>query len=506
MALQKKAIQMLVILDGFGWREQKDHNAIAHAHTPHLDRWMQEYPHALLHASGKAVGLPEGYIGNSEVGHLTIGAGRIIPSPLEIVNRAIADESFFENAALSKTLQRVKENNSTLHIIGMLSDAGVHADMQHLFAFLKAARKAGIEKIVVHPFLDGRDSPPKTAEIFLSALDRELKKYNAKIGSITGRFYAMDRNKNWQRTQQTYEMITQQQDNEFSDWKSALDQYYNHNITDEFVPPTQLDPTAVIKDGDGVICINFRPDRVRQLAASFSDPAFDAFDRKKITLAGFTTPFSYDNGMHTNHMLTVPTVTNTLMHVLAEHGKTTFAIAETEKYAHVTYFFNGGKEEPEKNETQLLIATQDDVTQKRSPEMAAEKITQAVIDSLHSNPCDFYLINYANADIIGHTGDFQETVTAVECIDRQLGILYKHVVSELNGTLYITADHGNAEEMWDEKTHQPRTAHTINPVPFLWINQNERNKKTQLPLQQLRDIAPFILEHMGIQVPKEMQK
>ncbi|EKD48827.1 MAG: hypothetical protein ACD_64C00114G0006 [uncultured bacterium] len=499
-------VTMLVILDGFGWRENKKYNAVAQAKKPHFDAWMKEYPYAFLHASGQAVGLPEGFIGNSEVGHLTIGAGRIIKSPVALINEGIKNLSFFSNPTVLDAFERVKKDNGTLHLMGMLSNAGVHADMKHLYAFIKAAQNFGVTKIVIHPFLDGRDSPPKSAIPLLEQLQQELKITNAIIGSIHGRYYAMDRDKNWERTEATYRVLTEPQTIAYTNWKNALDAYYAKNITDEFIPPTQLDPNAVIKNGDAVIFFNFRPDRARQLTAAFIDPQFTAFKRKPITLTGFVTPLSYNTHLQTNVMYPQSIAINTLTHILSKHQKTIFTIAETEKYAHVTYFFNGGKEEPEATESRTLVPTLDDHDTDRSPCMAANHITRTVLSSLEQHPSDFYLINYANADIIGHTGDFDKTITAVQCLDHQLGELYEQVVEKMNGTLYITADHGNAEQMWDEKTNQPWTAHTTNPVPFLWITKKEQGNNTQLPLQQLRDIAPFILKNMGIEVPTEMKK
>lgn len=506
MSENKTNPTMLVILDGFGWREEKKYNAIAHANTPCFDKWMKEYPYALLQASGTAVGLPEGFIGNSEVGHLVIGAGRTIKSPITLINEGIKNLTFLSNPALLNTFERVKKDNGTLHIMGLLSDAGVHADIYHLHAFIKAAHNFGITKIVLHPFLDGRDSPPKAAIKFLDDLEKEIKITGATIGSIHGRLYAMDRDKNWERTEQSYRVLTEPQKQTYTNWRDTLDHYYAKDTTDEFIPPTQLDPNATIKDGDAIVFINFRPDRARQLTAAFIDPHFDAFKTKKLKLNGFVTPLFYDKNLKTDTMYPPTTITNTLTHVLTEHQKTIYSIAETEKYAHVTYFFNGGKEAPEATETRTLIPTLDDKETDRSPCLAASHITRTVLSSLEQNPCDFYLINYANADIIGHTGDFEKTVIAVQCLDRQISALYEQVVKKMNGTLYITADHGNAEQMFDEKSQQPRTAHTANPVPFLWITKKERGNNTQLPLKRLRDIAPFILKNMGIPVPKEMEE
>ncbi len=500
-----KQVTMLVILDGFGWREEKKYNAIYHAKTPNLDQWMQEYPYAFLKASGPAVGLPKNYIGNSEVGHLTIGAGRIIDSPIVAMNKKIDDTSFFSNPALVNTLEKVKKSGGTLHLMGLLSDAGVHSDIKHLFGFVKAAHNYRISDIVVHPFLDGRDTVPRKAKKFLKDLQQELKITGTRLGSIHGRSYAMDRDKTWDRTAASYRVLTEPQQIKFTDGEKAIDHYYNQDISDEYIPPTQLDSSAIIKDGDGVIFFNFRPDRARQLTASFLDPNFDAFKTKKINLSGFVTPTSYDDTVPSDVMYPPVRIENTLTQLLAKHGKTIFTVAESEKYAHVTYFFNGGKEDPVSTEIRTLIPSKREALGQPSSCMEAATITHTIMDSLKNNPFDFYLVNYANADILGHTGNFDETVNAIECLDQQLGALYEQVVEKMNGTLYITADHGNAEDMFDEEAQQPRSAHTTHPVPFLWLNQKEKGYNKKLPLQQLSDIAPFILKNMGLPVPDEMK-
>lgn len=505
MITPSTTVTMLIILDGFGYRTEKKYNAIYHAKTPNYDTWMQEYPHAILQAAGPAVGLPPGYIGSSEAGHLTIGAGRITKEPVTLINEAINNGSFANNAVLIEALKRMHTNGRTLHFMGLLSDAGVHADMKQLDALLDAAQKSGIKNIVVHPFLDGRDMPPQSAAQYLQKLENTIKKMGGVIGTIHGRLYAMDRDKNWDRTQRSYQVLTEPGQAQFKHWQDVLDHYYEKGITDEFIPPTYLSSSTHIKDGDGIVFFNFRPDRARQLTASFADPSFNAFKTKPLTLACFVTPTLYSDTLKTDAMFLPRHVNNTLKEALAAHDKTIFSIAESEKYAHITYFFNGGKEKTLHNETRILIPSKEKKNYIENPEMAAEEITKTVLQSLKSNSCDFYLINYANADMVGHSGNFDATVKAVEYLDTQLGLLYTQVVEKMNGTMYITADHGNAENMYDEEARQARTAHSTNPVPFIMIRRNLKGKGNEkLPLTQLSNIAPFILANMGIQIPKEM--
>lgn len=507
MIKQPPSVTLLIILDGFGYREEKKYNAIYHAKTQYYDTWMHEYPHAILKASGSAVGLPKGAIGSSEAGHLTIGSGRITKEPVTHINEEIDNKSFASNPTLINALKRIPTNN-TLHIMGLLSDAGIHATMRHFYAFLDTAHKLGIKHIVVHPFLDGRDTAPQSAAKYLQDLEKKLATIGGKIGSVHGRLYAMDRDKNWDRTQRSYQALTEPLPNhQFKTWKEIIDHYYEQKVTDEFIPPTQLDPSLFIKNGDGVIFFNFRPDRARQLTASFVDPQFNAFPTKPLKLSCFITPTSYDSRLKTDVLFPQPHLSNTLKEILVAHGKTIFSIAETEKYAHVTYFFGGGKEESLLNETRVLIPSKKEKNYSEYPQMAAGEITHAVLESLQKNPCDFYLINYSNADMVGHTGNFGAAITAIEYMDKQLGELYKYVINTMHGTMYITADHGNAEIMYDEEAHQPKTSHTTNPVPFIMIREDLKGHgDDKLPLTQLADIAPFILKNMGLPIPKEMKK
>lgn len=484
----------LIILDGFGYREQTKFNAIAHAQKPTIDFFLKTYPHTLLQASGTFVGLPYGFVGNSEVGHITIGAGRVIDQPLTIINHAILSGEFFRNPVLINSLQNFKR---TLHLIGLLSDAGVHGHINHLRAFLQAAKNNGVEKVVVHAILDGRDVAPQSARLYLEQAERMCQSYNGIIGTISGRFYAMDRDKNWDRVEQYYDCLTHKQLIQFNNWREALNNYYNHHITDEFIPPTQLSHSGIIKAGDGVIFFNYRPDRARELISCF-------IERHAFELAFFITPVSFDMPNCVQVMFRLKPVTQTLKEILVAHRKTIFSIAETEKYAHVTYFFGGGREQVLPGEKRVLIPSLPLKNYIEHPEMSAQQITQAVLKSLANHPADFYLINYANADMVGHSGDFHATVKAIECLDRQLKELFDVIVTKMNGTMYITADHGNAEDKWDEEHQQPRTSHTTNPVPFIAVAKGLEHVHKDLPLKTLSDIAPFILRTMGIESPKIM--
>lgn len=519
----------LIILDGFGYSSLPD-NAIACAYKPHLTKWFQEYPYAFLHASGSHVGLLPGLMGNSEVGHMTIGAGKIIPQPVKIIDDAIKNKSFFNNSILKNNLEELHKSGNNLHLMGLLSNAGVHAYQDHLHTFIKVAVDHKINQIYLHPFLDGRDSDPQQAYQFLTKLSDFIKNFpTVIIGSISGRFYGMDRDQNWDRTEQSYRMLTEEQSVKFTTWQKALGHYYTQGIIDEFIPPTQLNTQSIIQNGDGIIFFNTRPDRARQLTQAFVDPTFNKFVTKKLKFTFFITPVPYFNpfdsaqglasslrtasadkqgpstSLRMNGEVTFsvhperpegvealfipPQPKTTLMDALAQQGLTTFSIAETEKYAHVTYFFRGGREQPLSTEKQVLIPSIKTKTYADFPCMSAKEITQTVIHSLERDPKDFYLINYANADMVGHSGNYAATVKAIECLDEQLGILYNEIIEQRNGTIYITADHGNAEAVIKDRIH---TQHTTNKVPFLMLRKDLQGKQQELPLNELADIRWFI--------------
>ena len=484
---------ILVILDGFGYAPDGPGNAIALAKKPMFDYLFTHYPSVLLQASGNAVGLPEGVDGNSEVGHTTIGAGRIIPSPfLQIINDIQSGE-FFSKPVLVEHLEQLSANGKTLHILGLLSDAGNHCHPHIIFAVIKAAQNHNIKKIVVHAILDGRDVPPQSAAQYLEILEQYTKRYeNVVLGSIIGRFYAMDRNNNWDRTQATYITLTNKQTIQFPDWRTALNYYYAHNITDEFIPPLLLDADNIINNGDGVIFANFREDRARQLATCFITPEHVPFALKPMKLSFFISTVSYGTEFNNPVLYIKKPASNTLKELLSKAGKRIFTIAETEKYAHITYFFADGKEQPLEGETRILIPSRAEKKYDQYPQMSAQQITDAVIHSLQTDPYDFYLINYANADMAGHSGNLEATIKAVECLDNQIEQLYKQIIKKMDGTIFITADHGNAE-MKLTSTGQPHTGHTTNPVPFIFIKNELYDTKMKLPLSGLSDIASFIL-------------
>jgi 2,3-bisphosphoglycerate-independent phosphoglycerate mutase len=495
----------LVILDGYGYRTESIGNAVSNAHKPTLDYLWNTYPHTILDAAGKAVGLLPGMIGNSEVGHYTIGSGRIVPQMVTHIHQAIDDGSFFTNPLLVNTLKTLPCNNK-LHLIGLLSDAGVHSHIKHLIACIEAAHQANSRHIIIHPILDGRDTPPQSAAQYLALLSPYLDGTNTIIGSIHGRYYAMDRDRHWDRIEQSYRTLTESEPIMFTQWQEALDYYYRKNITDEFIPPTLLNKHAIVNDHDGIIFFNFRPDRARELTTAFVDPTFDHFARKKLSLSFFITLADYGINLPVTALYKQEPVHNTLKEVLNAAGKTMFSIAETEKYAHITYFFDGGKEKPYPHEERVLIPSIPVKNYIDHPAMSAHKITNAVLDSLAHDPRDFYLINYANADMVGHSGNFEATVKAVECLDSELKKLYEEIVVKNNGTLIITADHGNAEEKYDPQTGQPRTAHTTNPVPFIFIKKGLEHKASPLPQGSIATIAPFILGTMGIAIPVAMKR
>ncbi|MBT3456002.1 2,3-bisphosphoglycerate-independent phosphoglycerate mutase [bacterium] len=483
----------LVILDGLGYGKKKEHNAFTHARTPNLDKWLKNFPHAIIDASGKSVGLPDGYMGNSEVGHITIGAGKIVKQQISIINSAIQDKTFYENTKLNAFLTNLEQKGTSLHIMGLLSDAGVHSHIDHLFAYIKSIKKYKIKKIFIHAFLDGRDTPPYSAKKYLELLEKEIQKYdNFFIASIHGRFYSMDRDQNWNRTEQSYLVLTQKQAIQ-SSWKKALEKNYLQNISDEFIPPTQILIDGTIQNGDGVIFFNFRPDRARQLTKALVEKHFAKHGHLNIS---FLCSVPYTPKTEDQAIFKKIKIEKTLFDWLSEMGKTTFTIAETEKYAHVTYFFNGGKEIAGQNETRVLIPSLKTKNYIDNPEMSAKKITQAVIKSIQKKPCDFYLINYANPDMVGHSGDFDATVKAIEFLDKEIGKLYTEIVDRMDGTLYVTSDHGNAECMFDTNSNQNHTQHTTNPVFFIAIDKSMSNGHT-LELNGLADITPFILKNFG---------
>lgn len=503
----------LVILDGFGYREAQNGNAVAHANMPFWNKWLTRFPNILLNASGEAVGLPEGFMGNSEVGHTTLGAGRIVQTAFCKFRDAIEDGSFFENKMLIEYFEKLKESNKPLHVMGLLSDAGVHSHEEDLYAILCLAKLVGVQHTYIHAFLDGRDTPPKSAKKYLERLDAFCQKEQYGIlASLHGRFYAMDRDKNLDRTKKSFDALLGHGLTKKNSWKELLFESYENNVTDEFFEPILLDERYAIQEGDGLFFFNFRPDRARQLTECFLKPVSLTVMPPKIACFISTTLYAKAFLQYGNDIL-FPNepIRNTLLDVIADqktHNKI-LVIAETEKYAHVTYFFHGRTEKSLSGEERVLVPSIKTRTYVDYPEMSAEKITARIIRSLRDDPAAFYLINYANCDMVGHSGNFDAAVKACECIDKQLGVLYKEVVENRGGTLFVTADHGNAEEMIDEAGNV-KTSHTCNPVPFMVVSQRFDGKAAKDvflsndSLWGLCNIAPTVLTYIDVSPPKEM--
>lgn len=487
---------ILCILDGWGFREETENNAIALAKTPNYDSLLEKHPNAKLDASGTAVGLPDGQMGNSEVGHITIGAGRIIWQDLPKINQATSDGSFNTNSVIKSLIKQLKTSGKTCHIIGLISDGGTHSHINHIIYTCKLLKENGI-KYALHAITDGRDVAPKSALNYL----RQLKDNNIEVSSISGRFFAMDRDKRWERTQSYYDAIVSVKAEKFTDAESAINNYYKQDILDEFIPPLVHENYQGMQDLDAFVVANFRADRVRQIASSLADPDFAEFPTNQITFSQLISLTSYSD--HLSHLMEVlfahETPINTLGEVIAKSGKKQFRIAETEKYAHVTYFLNGGREEPFAGEDRIVIPSPKVKTYDMQPEMSASQIKEKVIEAVNSNKYDFICINFANSDMVGHCGKLEPTIKAVETIDSCLGEIVN--IAEAHGfEMIITADHGNAECMLDEKTHQPLTAHTTNKVPVIYVGE----KTMELSNGGLKDVAPTVLELMQITKPKEM--
>ena len=503
--MAKKPV-MLMILDGFGIAEASDGNAVSLAKKPNFDRLVKEYPHSMLQASGMAVGLPEGQMGNSEVGHLNIGAGRIVYQELTRITKAIADGEFFQNEELLKAMKNAKENNSALHLMGLLSNGGVHSHIDHLKGLLEFAKKEGLQKVYVHAFMDGRDVAPSSGKEFIEKTEAMMKEVGVgQIATISGRYYAMDRDNRWERVELAYNAIVKGTGETANSAVEAIEKSYHDNKTDEFVLPTVIledgHPTTTVKSGDSVIFFNFRPDRARELTRALTQKDFDGFNAEKLQLT-FVTMTQYDKTFEgVNVAFKAQTLTNTLGEFVANKGLNQLRIAETEKYAHVTFFFNGGVEKPNENEDRALIASPKVATYDLKPEMSAYEVTEELIKRIDSDKYDMIILNYANPDMVGHTGVIPAAVKAIETVDECLGKVADKIL-EKDGSLFITADHGNAETMIDFSTGNPFTAHTTDPVPFVWVSNHSKGKS--LEDGKLSDIAPTMLKEMGIDKPEEM--
>jgi 2,3-bisphosphoglycerate-independent phosphoglycerate mutase len=502
--MTKKPV-MLLILDGFGVNDKDDGNAVSAAYKPNYDRIKANYPYTQLLASGMEVGLPRGQMGNSEVGHLNIGAGRIIYQELTRITKEIEEGTFYSNESLNYAIDKAIENNSALHLLGLLSDGGVHSHIEHLKALLKLAKDKGLKKVYVHPFMDGRDTPPTSGRDFVISLENYLKEIgNGKIATISGRYYAMDRDKRWERVQLAYEAMVLSKGEFANSALEAMEKSYSEEKTDEFVLPTIIledgKPVANIKNGDSIIFFNFRPDRAREITRALNDKIFDGFERENLDLT-YVCMTQYDKTIENVVIAYLPqSYDNTLGEYLSKMGKKQLRIAETEKYAHVTFFFNGGIEAPNKDEDRALIASPKVATYDLKPEMSAYEVTEEVIKRLDTDEYDMIILNYANPDMVGHTGIFEAAKTAVETVDICLGKVVDKVL-EKDGTVFITADHGNAEQMVDYSTGAPMTAHTTGPVPFHYV---AKDAKVLRDGGVLADIAPTMLQVMGLEVPSEM--
>ncbi len=515
---------VLMVLDGYGLSDEHENNAIYMAKTPVMDKLMAQYPFAKGYASGLSVGLPDGQMGNSEVGHMNIGSGRIIYQDLTLITKYIEDGVFFENEELLRAIDNCKKNNSDLHVWGLLSDGGVHSHNTHLYAILELCKKQNFENVYIHPFFDGRDTPPASGKGYLEELIAKIKEIGVgKVASLHGRYYAMDRDNNWDRIQKSYDALVLGEGNKATDPVAAMQASYDAGVTDEFVIPTVITdeagkPLSTVKANDSVIFFNFRPDRAREItkAFCFSDADIaaadgDASDTKCVKFLKRANGFmpityvcfkDYDETIGNKYVaFKKPEIKNTFGEYLAANGLHQLRIAETEKYAHVTFFFNGGIEEPNKGEDRTLVNSPKVATYDLKPEMSAPEVSEKLDAAITSGTYDVIIINFANPDMVGHTGVLDAAIKAVERVDACVGAAYDAVI-KMNGVLFICADHGNAEQMWNKETNAPHTAHTTNPVPFILCNYDD--SYTIKEGGRLCDIAPTLLQVMGLPQPAEM--
>ena len=497
---------VLMILDGYGLNEKAAGNAVAEAKTPVMDKLMAECPFVRGNASGLFVGLPDGQMGNSEVGHLNMGAGRIVYQDLTKITKSIEDGDFFENVELVKACQNAKANDSALHMFGLVSDGGVHSHNSHIYGLLELAKRQGLSKVYVHCFLDGRDTPPASGKDYVQELVDKMAEIGVgEVASVSGRYYAMDRDNRWDRVEKAYRALVMGEGVQADSAVQAVQQSYDKDETDEFVLPTVVmkdgAPTATIKDGDSIIFFNFRPDRAREITRTFCDDAFEGFDRGERVKTTYVCFTEYDVTIPNKSVAFVKTqITNTFGEFLANNNLTQARIAETEKYAHVTFFFNGGVEEPNKGEDRILVKSPKVATYDLKPEMSAYEVCDKLVEAVKSDKYDVIIINFANPDMVGHTGVEEAAIKAVEAVDECVGRTVD-AIKEVNGQMFICADHGNAEQLIDEETGAPFTAHTTNQVPFILVNTEGYGLREG---GCLADIAPTLIELMGMQQPEEM--
>ena len=495
---------MLMILDGFGINEKVDGNAVKLANTPHLDEFLKKNPNTIIHTSGADVGLPDGQMGNSEVGHTNIGAGRIVYQDLAKITKSIEDGDFFSVPEFVEAIENCKKNNSKLHLIGLCSDGGVHSHNRHLYALLELAKRKDFENVFVHCFMDGRDTAPASGEAYISELEAKMKEKGiGKIASISGRFYAMDRDKRWDRVEKAYKAMVNGEGEKANSATKAMEESYQKELFDEFIVPTVIcnssnEPIGKISENDSVIFFNFRPDRAREITRAIVDPDFNGFEREYFpTFFVCMTP--YDETMpNVKIAFKKEELKNTIGEIVSKKGLKQLRIAETEKYAHVTFFFNGGEEKLFEGEDRILVPSPKVETYDRKPEMSAYEVTDKVVEAIESEKYDMIILNYANPDMVGHTGSLEATIRALEavdvCVDRVV-----NAINKVGGVLLITADHGNSEQLVDYKNGEPFTSHTTNPVPLAVIGLNKNIKEGRLA-----DLAPTMLDIMGIEKPEEM--
>ena len=504
----KKKPTVLMILDGYGMRDTCEHNAVCEAKTPIMDQLMSQCPFVRGNASGLAVGLPDGQMGNSEVGHLNMGAGRIVYQELTRITKSIEDGDFFENPEFLAAADTCKKNDSALHLFGLVSDGGVHSHLTHLFGLLEFAKRQGLKKVHVHCFLDGRDTAPTSGKEFVAELEKKMQQLGiGEVASVMGRYYAMDRDKNWDRVQKAYDVLTKAEGEKAESACAGIQASYDKEVNDEFVVPFYVEkdgkPVATIQDGDSVIFFNFRPDRAREITRAFCDEGFTGFAREKkldLTFVCFT---DYDETIG-NKLIAFKKeeIKNTFGEFLAAHHMTQARIAETEKYAHVTFFFNGGVEEPNEGEDRILVPSPKEVpTYDLKPEMSAPIVCDKLVEAIESGKYDVIIINFANPDMVGHTGVESAAIKAIETVDACVGRAVE-AIKAAGGVLFICADHGNAEVMVDEATGEPWTAHTTNQVPFVLVGADPAYKLCEGG--RLCDIVPTLIELMGLEKPKEM--
>ena len=499
---------LLMILDGWGHREAIEGNAIAQANLPNFRRLETTYPHTLLQASGEAVGLPEGQMGNSEVGHLNMGAGRVVYQELTRINKSIKNGTLFKNPVLIEAMGNALLHNKAFHFLGLLSDGGVHSHIAHLFALLEMAKEQGLKDVYIHVILDGRDVLPQSAKLYITQLEQKIRALGiGRIASVSGRYYVMDRDQRWERVEKGYQALALGEGKYAASALAALESSYDVRVTDEFVLPTVIvneygKPVGPIQEGDSVLFFNFRSDRAREIAHTFADEEVAGFACPIHPRVHFVCMTSYEDTICAPIAFPQQNLKNTLGEVLSQHGLKQLRIAETEKYAHVTFFFNGGIEEANSGEERILIPSPKVATYNLQPEMSAPELTQRLLEQLRENTYDVIILNFANPDMVGHTGVFEATIKAVETIDQCLGVIYDEL-QKMKGTLLVTADHGNAEEKVDLTTELPLTAHSTNRIPFILIDDRFKGQKLREG-GALCDVAPTLLELLNLPKPEEM--